>query len=126
MKEEEKIKQGENRKLKNAVKEIQIPYLTSLNDCQEEARKNGYTDEFSVRPEGLYSSETQQYYQPEEVRIENFYRFEGVSDPDDNSILYIIEIYNGPKGVLVDGYFIYSDTEVSEFIKRVEEISKKV
>jgi hypothetical protein len=125
MKEEEKIKRGDNKKLKNAVNEINVPYLTTLSDCQEDARKKGFTDEYSITPKGLYASETQKYYQPSDVKIDNFYRFEGVSDPDDNSILYLITLSDGSKGVLVDGYGMYSNEQVGDFLKQVEDIAKK-
>ena len=56
----------------------------------------------------------------------NFYRFEGESDPDDNAILYIIETNDGTKGTLVDAYGVYNDSRVSQFMKAVETIQKKV
>ena len=34
-------------------------------------------------------------------------------------------IFNGEKGILVDAYGTYSDPDVDQFIKQVEEISKK-
>ena len=71
------------------------------------------------------SQETEEMFTPEQVKIINFFRFEGMSDPEDNSILYAIETDSGLKGTLVDAYGAKSDPEVDEFIKAVENISKK-
>jgi hypothetical protein len=38
--------------------------------------------------------------------VDKILRFEGMSDPDDNAILYAISTKNGRKGILVDGYGI--------------------
>jgi hypothetical protein len=58
------------------------------------------------------------------VKAVNFYRFEGISNPDDMSILYAIETSDGRRGTLVDAYGFYSDDETGEFINQVE-INKK-
>jgi len=55
----------------------------------------------------------------------NFYRFEGSSDPADNSILFAIETSDGKHGTLVDAFGPYADTKVTSFIQQVEEINKK-
>ena len=56
----------------------------------------------------------------------NFFRFEGESDPDDNAILYVIETNDGTKGTLIDAYGVYNDAKVTQFMKEVESIHKKV
>jgi hypothetical protein len=86
----------------------------------------GYTDDFKALDEGLKSLKTEKVYQPAEVTIVDFYRFEGPSDPDDMSIMYVIETNDGVKGTLVDAYGTYASTEVSLFILEVENINKKV
>ena len=65
-------------------------------------------------------------YRPEQVQVINFFRFEGMSDPDDNAILYIIETDDGGKGTLIDGYGIYTEPKIAAFMQEVENIQKKV
>ncbi|HYO21404.1 MAG TPA: hypothetical protein VER36_03295 [Flavisolibacter sp.] len=72
--------------------------------------------------ESLTSGKT---YACEDVKAANFYRFEGITDPDDMSILYAIETCDGAKGTLMDAYGRYSDEETGEFMKQVE-IAKKL
>ncbi|MES2648203.1 MAG: hypothetical protein V4717_15105 [Bacteroidota bacterium] len=102
-----------------------LPELKSMTECVEKMHHDGYTNNFMATEEGLVCNETGEVFQPEQVKISNFFRFEGMSDPDDNSILYAIETTSGLKGTLVDGYGAFSDTEVNEFIKAVENITKK-
>jgi hypothetical protein len=64
-------------------------------------------------------------YSCEDVNAVNFYRFEGITDPDDMSILYAIETCDGAKGTLMDAYGHYSDEDTGEFMKQVE-IAKKL
>ncbi|CAN5644058.1 hypothetical protein BH10BAC3_BH10BAC3_06510 [soil metagenome] len=102
-----------------------LPQLKSMTECVEKMVNDGYTYNFRATEEGLVCNETEEIFKPEQVKIDNFFRFEGMSDPEDNAILYAIETENGIKGSLVDSYGATSDTDVDEFIKAVENITKK-
>jgi hypothetical protein len=99
--------------------------LKTLSACLNKALKDGYTTNFKVVEEGLQSLETEKLYQPDEVHIADFFRFEGDSNPSDNAILYLIETNDGTKGTLTDAYGMYADANVDKFIKEVEDITKK-
>ncbi|MBN8670128.1 MAG: hypothetical protein ACK4EY_15025 [Flavipsychrobacter sp.] len=98
--------------------------MNTLSSLTDTAFNKGYTDNFRVEEDGLYAPATDIHYLPNEVKIDNFYRFEGASDPDDNSILYCIETHDGVKGTLIDSYGANNDDLIGEFIKEVEEIQK--
>jgi len=100
--------------------------MTEMERCMEKAEERGFIDQFRATSNGLKHVGTEKLYHPNEVRINNFYRFEGISDPDDMSILYEIETADGKKGTLVDAFGLYSDPKISEFMKDVEDINKKV
>ncbi len=100
--------------------------MKTLADCINKVVLQGYTDSFKVTKQGMQSMKTEKVYKQEEVSIINFYRFEGESDPADNSILYVMETTDGLKGTLVDAYGAYADETVNKFIKEVEDINKKV
>jgi hypothetical protein len=103
-----------------------MPYMKSLSSCINKMVQDGYSIDFKATEEGLYALDTQKIYYPKDVKVVNFYRFEGPSDPDDNAILYVIETTDGVKGTLVDAYGAYSDPHVNRFIKNVEDINKKI
>jgi hypothetical protein len=99
-------------------------WMKSLSSCVNRMKEDGFKEDFQVTPTGLNTFDKSKKYNPDQVKIVNFYRFEGESDPGDNSILYVIETDDGEKGTLVDGYGASADANVSKFIVQVEEIQK--
>lgn len=101
--------------------------MSTLSERVNKAVIDGYTESFKVEGKGLTGSSASdpKFYTPAEVKIDNFYRFEGYSDPNDNVILYLIQLSDGRKGTLIDSYGAYADNKQSEFIKEVEQIHKK-
>jgi hypothetical protein len=106
-------------------KKSTLEQMTTLISCLAKAREEGYTEDFKVSPEGLCTIDNKKCYGPEAVRVKNYYRFEGASDPADNVILYVIETEDGNKGTLSDAYGTYADPRVGTFMKDVEEITKQ-
>jgi len=99
--------------------------MNTLADCVNKLTGDGYTGNYKVDEQGLATAEDGKHYKPDEVHIKNFFRFEGASDPADNSILYAIELDDGTKGTLIDAYGSYNDPLIGKFIKQVEDIEKK-
>ena len=99
--------------------------MNTLVFCTERLLKEGFDKQFKAVKDGLKELSTEHIYSPSQIKILNFYRFEGESDPADNSILYAIETDDGLRGTLVDAYGPYADSKVTEFIKEVEEIYKR-
>jgi len=102
-----------------------IPHMKTLASCLNKMVLDGYDDDFKIAHNGLRSLKTEKVYQPQQIHITNFFRFEGQSDPNDNTIMYVIETDDGLKGTLVDAYGPYADRAVSEFMQQVEDINKK-
>jgi len=98
--------------------------MTTLSDCLKKVKADGYTVEFEARAAGLCIPGSNKCYQPVDISIKNFYRFEGASDPGDNIILYLIHTGDGKKGTVTDAYGIYADSALSNFIQEVEAIKK--
>ena len=101
------------------------PYMKSLATCLNKVFNDGYTEDFKVTDQGLFSIQHEQIYQPEDINVVNFFRFEGTSNPDDEAVLYVIEANDGIKGTLTDAYGVYMDPHIADFMKRVEHITKK-
>nr|HPM31441.1 hypothetical protein [Chryseolinea sp.] len=64
--------------------------VTTLSEQSNIALKEGYTENFSIESGKLVVAGEDKQYLPEQIKIANFYRFEGNTDPQDNSILYLI------------------------------------
>lgn len=100
--------------------------MKTLSECVNKLVTDGYSEDFKVDEKGkLVSSSKNKSYTAEKVHIVNFFRFEGASDPDENAILYAIETDDGVKGTLTDAYGTYADPNVSKFIQKVEDMTKK-
>ena len=102
-----------------------LTFMTSMVKCMNNLEAAGFSDQFRVEGEELINLTTNKTYQPHEVEAVNFYRFEGITNPEDMAILYAIITIDGSKGTLADGYGMYADGATGEFMKGVE-ISKKV
>lgn len=56
---------------------------------------------------------------PEDVRIRDYYRFEGISDPDDMSVIYALEARDGTRGTLTDAYGSDADPAIGAAVDRM-------
>lgn len=98
--------------------------MKTITESLDQAVKKGYTENFKLAGKWLATEEKNTVYKPEDITITTFFRFEGMSDPEDNSILYLIEANDGKKGTLIDAYGAYADAKLSDFIRQVEDIQK--
>lgn len=98
--------------------------MATLSSCMNTVVKQGYIDNFEVENGKLQSPSTGKGYDSREVEIDNFYRFEGNSNPADNAVLYAMKTNDGTKGIIVDAYGTYSNNELNKFLKEVQEIHK--
>jgi hypothetical protein len=115
----------DNYKIEKMNLELKNEDLKTLVSSLNSLVKQGFTEDYKVNDKGLKSIQSEHIYTPSDIKVVNFYRFEGSSDPADNSILYAIETSDGKKGTLVDAFGPYGDTKVAAFMKEVEEINKK-
>lgn len=86
----------------------------SLVDALEDLKLREYTYDFNLRPHCLECAALQLQLHPEDFEILEVYRFEGMSNPDDNSVVYAIKSRDGIKGVLVDAYGMYAESVTPE------------
>ncbi len=76
----------------------------SLSLAISELQKEGYTEDFNLHADGLESKSAKAIWKAHELEVVKYYRFEGMTNPGDSSILYVIETNDGMKGLLVDAY----------------------
>jgi len=117
---------GENRPMEYDTANDRLTNMTDLEKCLNKLESEGYTDQYRVEKGKLCDVTNNKKYKAKDVKAVNFYRFEGISNPDDMSILYAIETSDGRKGTLVDAYGMYSDDETGEFMNQIEINKKKV
>jgi len=79
----------------------------------------GYAASYKVSDNSLMDLETKIKYTPQDVTIVAEHRFEGMSNPSDMSILYVLETSNGSKGTVLANYSPSSNLETAEFFKKI-------
>lgn len=86
----------------------------------QDLQKIGYTIDFNLHNDGLESKSHKIIYSAENLKVVKYYRFEGISNPEDSSILYVIETKDGKKGLLVGAYGAQSNNIPSEFLDKLK------
>ncbi len=93
--------------------------IATLASVVDDLTKRGFAEHFRVIDGGLRALTSGTTLFADQVTISEYHRFEGISDPDDMSILYAIEAGGGIRGTLVDAFGVYSDPLVSAFMSDV-------
>lgn len=86
-------------------------------------RERGYIYDFQYEDACLFCEKISEKFVPSDLKITEYYRYEGMSDPEDSSVIYAIESKDGHKGVIIDAYGAYSDEHKSAFISEIEVIN---
>jgi hypothetical protein len=96
--------------------------MTTSSQVLELLRRKHMDNEFRWTSKG-FKTNNGKTYRPEDLLIIRTLRFEGVSDPSDMEILYIIKTNDGLVGYSLDAYGAYSSHEseygYNNFIRQI-------
>ena len=110
-----------NENMHPADKDMNEP--DTLVETLEALQAKGYTYDFNLTAHALEVHKDDGIVlalSPEDFTIVQVYRFEGMTDPSDMSILYAIESSDGLKGTMVSSYGVYADAMSNEMIKKLD------
>ncbi|WP_299223624.1 hypothetical protein [uncultured Aquimarina sp.] len=79
------------------------------------AKENGFTTDFLFRDDIIYDRKTNKGYGKDDCILIEYCRHEGLNDPSDASILFLIECADGTKGCLSSNYGIHADLDLMQF-----------
>ena len=96
----------------------------TLDTVIEDLKGRGFVERFRVAGNQLRAIDSGRTFDGGDVMIREYQRFEGMSDPDDASVIYAIETQDGTKGLLVDAFGPYADPEVGRFLEGVRFLSR--
>jgi len=83
-------------------------------------RAEGYTEDFNLMEDSLECRDGDYKLLHDQFNVDEVFRFEGDSDPADEAILYAISSEHYPlKGILVNGYGIYTDKITDQMVKKL-------
>ncbi len=92
----------------------------TLTEALESLKQRGFTEDLSLHHDRLECAAKEVRIHPEDFTIVEVYRFEGMSNPDDSSVVYAIESKLGLKGTLVDAYGTYAENMSEEMINKLK------
>lgn len=91
----------------------------TLTEALDGLRKQGFTQDYNLKEDHLKCQQEDIELHPADFDIVNVYRFEGMTDPGDEAVLYAIESKTGNRGVLVDAYGAYADAISPEMAEKL-------
>jgi len=81
----------------------------TVADAVDALTRRGFTEQFRAIDGHLRGMATGAVFALDDLVIREFYRFEGMSDPDDMAIVYAIETRGGVRGTMTDAFGVYAD-----------------
>ena len=97
-----------------------MPVYDSLLDALNGLKQRGYTIDFNLAFDHVKCNKTGVCLSPSQFEITEHHRFEGISNPEDSSVVFAIESKDGMmKGVLVSAYGMYSEALSEEMLQKL-------
>jgi hypothetical protein len=93
--------------------------METLTEAITDLRNRGYEHDFNLHSEWLECQKLTLQLKPMDFHVDEVHRFEGMTNPDDSSILFAIRSPQGVKGILVDAYGTYAESISNEMLKRL-------
>jgi len=96
-----------------------IAYDT-VTEAVQGLKQRGYSIDFNLEFDRLVCHKTSISLHPKEFEITEMHRFEGMTDPADEAVVFAIEGKNGGvKGILVDGFGPSAETLDGEMVRKL-------
>lgn len=93
----------------------------TLSQATAYYNEQGYGENFKLQSDCLEDSDDKTNIQPSDFTVDAIHRFEGMTNPGDNTIMYAITCNNGKKGVAVEAYGADSVVLEDEMRKALQE-----
>ena len=98
---------------------------TSMTEAIQGLKARGFTTNFEFRNKSFCAVGSGRTFKAGDLSIREHHRFEGASDPDDESIIYAIETNDGIRGTIADAYGVYANSELEAFMEKVKICEKR-
>ncbi len=98
------------------MSQIQYKYA-STSVAIDNLRKDGFNVDFNLEENCIICGSDK--YDVDDFEIVQVYRYEGMSDPSDESTVYGIQSKDGTKGILVTAYGMYTDSMSTALLRKL-------
>ena len=92
----------------------------TLSQAITALKKQGYTEDFNLKENCLEYIAGRKDLLPHEFYIDKSFRFDVNEDPSDQAVLYAISSIHKLKGLLVNGYGVYSDSASNDMLEKLK------
>lgn len=96
------------------------PDFATVTEAIAWLEARGYTYDFNLDADCITYEGGQKRLDPEDFSIDKVFRFEGMTDPGDENVLYAIssESHN-VKGILMNAFGVYSDAVSDKMVRKL-------
>lgn len=101
---------------------MQTSSYDSLSKAINGLTQKGFTEHFSAEEAAILGSQSKRSYAPEDLKIVKTFRFDGMTNPQDDSVVFAIEAKDGTRGTLVMSYGSKQGQNV-ELIKNIPSVT---
>ncbi|MBD0306344.1 MAG: phosphoribosylpyrophosphate synthetase [Nitrospiraceae bacterium] len=92
----------------------------TMSEAVSDLKQRGFSANFEYLNKTFRAVESGKTFGTGDLTIVEHHRFEGVSDPDDMSVIYAIEAKDGTRGTIVDAFGTYANPDLGAFLKNVK------
>ncbi len=87
-------------------------HYTTVLEALEDLKEKGFHHDFNLHHEIIIAN-------PQDYAVEHVYRYEGDTDPDEESVVYGIVSISGQKGVYVAGFSANSENQAALILEKL-------
>ncbi|RTZ03503.1 hypothetical protein EKM02_01330 [Flavobacterium sp. RSP49] len=87
-------------------------HYTTVIEALEDLKEKGFTYDFNIHQDDIKSN-------PHKFAVNHVYRYEGDTDPGEESVVYGISSDSGKKGVFVAGFSANSNNDAAIVLEKL-------
>ena len=93
----------------------------TLSEAMNDLREKGYVEDFNLQKDSIRCERLDKNIKPSEFIVDQMFRFEGMTNPSDNSALYAVSCPDeNLKGLIADAYGTYADPMNMEMLQKLK------
>jgi len=99
-------------------------HFNTLCEATNALAKEGYSADFIAGDTHIVDSKTKVEYTPKDLEIVGHHRFEGMSNPQDDTVIFALQASDGNRGTLIMSHSAEHSQNV-DLIKRIPQSNTK-
>ena len=97
----------------------------TLAEASTQLKERGFNANLKVNDNTKLEDSDGNQFNSSQVKLIEFHRFEGMSNPADSAIIYAVETETGEKGTVIDSFGADASEVTADFMKQVNDQTKE-